>query len=107
MDESLSIKAKRRKFESDVGLCIICLIKKPKESVIKEPKLISIKNLLSILRERYRYCNSKVAEFISRTKEGTGTDIISEKEKYHRYCYRDVPTKVKKERAKDRYKDTL
>ena len=30
---------------------------------------------------------------------------MNKKEKYHRSCYRDFTSKVKKERAKDRYKD--
>ena len=30
---------------------------------------------------------------------------MKKKEKYHRSCYRDFASKVKKERAKDRYKD--
>ena len=56
---------------------IICLAKKPMENVIKEPKLSSIKNLLSICRKRHRYSDLNVAEFVSRTKEWTGIDIMN------------------------------
>ena len=66
----------------------------PKENVIKEPKLSSTNNLLSVSRERHRHFDPVVAEFVSRTKEQTGTDIINKKEKYHRSCYRDFITKV-------------
>ena len=30
---------------------------------------------------------------------------MNKREKYHRSCHRDFTSKVKKERAKDRYKD--
>ena len=106
VDESFLIKTKKRKTESEVDLCIICVNKKPKENVIKELKLSSIKNLLSISRERYSYGGPAVAEFVSRTTEGIETDIINKKEKYHKSCYRNFTTKVKKERAKDRYEDS-
>ena len=79
MDES-SIKAKKRKIESEMGLYIICQIKKSKENAIKEPKLSSIKKLLSISRERYRYGDPKVAEFVSKTKVRAGIDIMNKKE---------------------------
>ena len=58
---------------------------------------------MSISRERHRYGDANVAEFISRAT--TGIDIMSKKEKYRRSCYRDFTTKVKKERAKGRYED--
>ena len=105
MDESFSIKAKKREIESEVALCIICLTKNLKENVIKQPKLNSIKKLLSITRERHRSGDPKVAEFVPRTKERTGIDIMNKKERYHRSGYRDFTTKVKKERAKNRYED--
>ena len=51
----------KRKIESGVGFYIICLTKKLKENVIKLPKLSSINNLLSVLPERHRYGDPKVA----------------------------------------------
>lgn len=55
MDES------KEENESGDGLYIICLTKKLKENVIKLPKLSSINNLLSVLPERHRYSDPKVA----------------------------------------------
>ena len=40
----------------------------------------SIKKLLSISRERYRYGDPKVAEFVSKTKVRAGIDIMNKKE---------------------------
>ena len=42
MDESFSVKAEKKKIKSEVNLCIICLTKKPKEIVIKEPKFYRV-----------------------------------------------------------------
>ena len=51
ISKSFLIKTKKRKSQSEVGLCIICPTKKPKENVIKEPKLSSIKNLISVRKD--------------------------------------------------------
>ena len=51
ISKSSSIKAKKRKTQPEVGLCIICLTKRPKENVIKGPKLSSIKNLISVTKD--------------------------------------------------------
>ena len=40
----------------------------------------SIKKLLSISRERYRYGDPKVAEFVSKTNVRAGIDIMNKKE---------------------------
>ena len=88
-----------------MDLGIIYLTKKPTENVIKEPKSSSIKNLHSISRERHRYGDHVAAGFVSITKERPGTDFMNKKEEYHRSCYCDFTTKVKNERAKDRYED--
>ena len=77
MDKSFLIKAKKRKTESEVDLCIICLTKKPEENVIKEPKSGSIKNFLSILREKHKYGGPAVAELVSRRKECTRAHILN------------------------------
>ena len=87
-----------------MDLCIVCLTKKPNENVINEPKLSSIKNLLSISRERHRYGDHAEAVFVSRTKEQIGPDIINKKEKHQRFCYRDCTTKRKNSQQKTKTK---
>ena len=50
MDESFLIKVKKRKTESKVDFCIICLTKKLKDKdVMKEPKLSSFKTDFNFL----------------------------------------------------------
>ena len=61
MNFSLCMDESKEENESGDGLYVICLTKKLKENVIKLPKLSSINNLLSVLPERHRYSDPKVA----------------------------------------------
>ena len=99
MDESLLIKAQKRKTESGLDLYIICLSKKTERKCNKGAKILSnsIKNLLPILHERHIYGNPAVAEFVSRTKHCTDYEQEKGVSQIHRTCCRDLTTKVKKE----------
>ena len=72
MDESFSVKAEKKKIKSEVNLCIICLTKKPKEIVIKEPKFYRVLPWTYFqFHEKDRYGDPGVADFVSRMKEQT------------------------------------
>ena len=69
---------KKRKTESEVDLCMICLTKRVKENVIKQAQILSssIRNLLSLLRERREHGDPAVAQLVCRTKEQTIREVL-------------------------------
>lgn len=58
MDESLLIKAEKKKTYSEVDLSIICLTKKQTENEIKEPKFFQV---LSRTYFQFRRKNTDIA----------------------------------------------
>ena len=66
---------------------MICLTKRVKENVIKQAQILSssIRNLLSLLRERREHGDPAVAQLVCRTKEQTIREVSWARKKNHKF----------------------
>ena len=80
MDDAIVIApAKKRQTETDYQKCVIYQKKLAIETLVAIPKYNSIANVLNLSRERHKYGNAAVAEFVQRTVN-KAVSIIYEKQ---------------------------
>ena len=82
---------------------IICEEELSKESFVERPTEDSFSNLLFRSRERAKFKDDLVTEFVERTVNSTPLELFTKKVKYHRMCYSSYANVSKVERAKKRY----
>ena len=80
--------AKQRKSVLDYNSCIICQQPQASKDVTRLISIESIGSLLYRCRERDKFKDDKVFEFVGRTKNLTAQDIIYNTGFYHRECYK-------------------
>ena len=97
---------KKRKTENEYSLCLICQ-EQSTVKVIKNPNNESLKKLLSLSREWAQYGDTKVFEFVERSKNLCADDLLNNKARYHKKCYSEFPNIEKRKRAIQRYTDAL
>ena len=88
-------------------LCLLCENELGKEPFVENPTEEAINNLLFRARERHKFRDNAVENFVSQTADKTAVDLINLKVRYHRKCYSDYANISKLERAKKRYNDAV
>ena len=88
-------------------LCLLCENELGKEHFVENPTEEAINNLLSKAREKHKFRDNAVENFVSQTADKTAVDLINLKVRYHRKCYSDHANISKLERANKRYNDAV
>ena len=88
-------------------ICLLCENELGKGSFVENPTEEAINNLLFRARERHKFRDNAVENFVSQTADKTAVDLINLKVRYHRKCYSDYANISKLERAKKRYNDAV
>ena len=108
MDDAIVIApAKKRKTETDYQKCVICQKKLATEALVAIPKHNSIVNLLNLSRERHKYGDTALAEFVQRTVNETALIIREKNGSYHRSCYKEFPNRSKLDRVINRFQKAV
>ena len=88
--------------------CIICTKKSSNSKpFVKNSSLESFKKLLERSRERARYKDNCVLDFVTRTENLTPKELLDNNAKYHESCYSSFANTVKLQRAKKRYNESI
>ena len=108
MEDSPTLQPKKkRRPDSDVRLCIICKEYNTKKIIVDRPNNDTLQKVLDICRERHKYKDSSVQEFVQRTSGCTGTNLHDTNAFYHRECYQQFGNADKLARVKSRFEKTL
>ena len=83
--------------------CIICQAEN-KDAFIERPSAELYKTLLKRIRERARYKDSKVIDFVERKTALNPLDTLNSNNRYHKSCYSDF---AKLKSALKRYNDSI
>ena len=67
----------------------------------------SYENLLKRTRERAKYKDSKVVDFVERTITLSAIDMLNNNSRYHKSCYSDFANSSKLKRAQKRYNESF
>ena len=81
-------------------LCLLCENELGKEPFVENPTEEAINNLLFRARERHKFRDNAVENFVSQTADKTAVDLINLKVRYHRKCYSDYANISKLERQR-------
>ena len=108
MDDAIVIApAKKRKTETDYQKCVICQKKLAAEALVAIPKHNSIADVLNLSRERHKYGDAALAEFVQRTVNETASIICEKNGSYHRSCYKEFSNRSKLDRVIDRFQKAV
>ena len=94
---------KKRKTETDYQNCAICQKKLATEALVATPKLNSIANVPILSRERHKYGDPAVAEFVQCTLNKTASVIYKKYESYHQSYYKQFSSRSKLDQVIDRF----
>ena len=106
-DAKVIAPAKKRKTETDYQKCVICQKKLATEVLVAILKYYSIINVLNLSRERHKYRDTVLAEFVQRTVNETVSIISEKKGSYHRNCCKEFSNRSKLERVIDRFQKAV
>ena len=102
MDETLSlIREKKRKIEIDFKLCFIRKNSKQK-IIVKAATIDSIDKILNNIKERFKFKDVSVSQFVERLGDKNSPDIVNNNGFYHR-----LYQKLLKESKKDLTKQSV
>ena len=108
MDDAKVIPpAKKRKTETDYQKCVICQKKLAAEALVAIPKHNSIADVLNLSRERHKYGDAALAEFVQRTVNETASIICEKNGSYHQSCYKEFSNRSKLDRVIDRFQKAV
>ena len=86
--------------------CIICQTEN-KDAFVERPSAELYETLLKRNRERSRYKDSKVIDFVERKTALNPLDTLHSNNRYRISCYSDFANISKLKRAKKRYNDSI
>ena len=86
--------------------CIICQTEN-KDAFVERPSAELYETLLKRNRERSRYKDSKVIDFVERKTALNPLDTLQSNNRYRISCYSDFANTSKLKRAKKRYNDSI
>ena len=101
-DETPSlIREKKRKTEIDFKLCFVQKNSKSKIHV-KAATIESIDKILNNIKERFKFKDVSVSQFVERLGDKNSQDIVNNNGFYHRQCYQDITNKETLKRVEKR-----
>lgn len=86
--------------------CIICQAEN-KDAFVERPSAELYETLLKRTRERARYKDSKVIDFVERKTALNPLETLNSNNRYHISCYSDFADTLKLKRAQKRYNDSV